>query len=45
MNTFTVNTIYVNGEAAYVSLSAEDAHEFSEAQKAKGNTTVFKSCH
>jgi hypothetical protein len=43
MNTFTVNTIYVNGEAAYVSLSAEAAHEFSEAQKAKGNTTVFKS--
>ena len=29
MNTFTVNTIYVNGEAAYVSLSAEDAHEFT----------------
>ena len=41
--TFIINTVYVNGEAAYVSVSGEDAHAFSEAEKAKGNKTEFKS--
>jgi len=41
--TYIVNTIYVNGEAVYVSLSSQDAHEFSKAENAKGNKTEHKA--
>jgi len=41
--TYVVNTIYVNEEAAFVSLSAEEAHEFAVAEKNKGNKVKFKS--
>jgi|ETNmetMinimDraft_21_1059911.scaffolds.fasta_scaffold149672_2 hypothetical protein len=41
--TYIVNTIFVNGKVAFVSLDAEEAHNFSVAEKAKGNKTEFKA--
>jgi len=41
--TFIVNTVYVNDEATYVSMSINEAYAYSESEKAKGNKTEIKS--
>jgi len=41
--TFIVNTVYVNDEAAYVSISFNEALAYYKAEKAKGNKTEIKA--
>jgi len=41
--TYVVNTVYVNGEAAYVSLSFNTAMTYYHAEKAKGNKVEIKA--